>query len=74
MQDFLQQLPRNLFLYIGAGKDLEPIHYLKKIPSINILRDFFANTGKYYLPSNRELGSKFCKDILAGRKKLLKSS
>ena len=38
------------------------------------MRDFFTNSGKYYVPPKRDFSLTFCKDILAGRKKLMKTS
>ena len=39
-----------------------------------MLRDFFTNTGKYYVPPKRDFPLSFCKDILAGKKRLMKLS
>ena len=36
------------------------------------MRDFFINQGKYYVPPKKDLTSAFCRDILAGKKKLMK--
>ena len=36
------------------------------------MRDFFINQGKYYVPPKKDLTSAFCRDILAGNKKLMK--
>ena len=56
---------------------MEKIHvarFIEKIPNVHVLRDFFTNTGKYYCPHKRELALKFCRDVLSGKKKLLKTS
>ena len=58
--------------------------FLRKIPNTKVLRDFLVNTGGYFVPGMRDLTAKFCrvilsfsinffKDILAGKKKLLKT-
>ena len=48
--------------------------FLAKIPNASVMRDFFINSGKYYVPPIRDLTSAFCRDILAGKKKLMKLS
>ena len=36
------------------------------------MREFFYNAGGYYCPPKRDLTARFCKDVLQGKKKLLK--
>ena len=51
---------------------MNPKKFLSKIPNLRTLRDFLINKGKFYVPPQRDLTSKFCKEILSGEKKLLK--
>ena len=48
------------------------MRFMSKIPNASVMRDFFVNTGKFYVPPQRDLTSTFCKDVLAGKKKLMK--
>ena len=41
---------------------------------MDTMREFLINAGGFYCPPSRDLTAKFCKDILSGNKKLLKSS
>jgi len=49
-----------------------PKKFLKKIPNIDIMIEFFTSKGKYYCPPQRDLSTQFVKDILSGKKALLK--
>ncbi len=49
-----------------------PSRFLKKIPNIKVMIEFFTTTGKLYCPSERDLSTPFVKDILSGKKSLLK--
>ena len=53
---------------------IAPSIFAKKIPNRSVLRDFLINKMELYCPSLRELTSEFAKDILAGRKFLLKQN
>ena len=46
--------------------------FIKKIPNKAKLREFLVNTCHYHCPPNRDLTKKFTKEILSGKKKLLK--
>ena len=37
--------------------------FLRKIPNRSVLRDFFTNNGKFYVPPKKDLTGKFCSVI-----------
>jgi len=51
---------------------MAPSIFATKVPNRTALRDFFINKMNLYTPSLREMTSTFAKDVLAGRKFLLK--
>ena len=54
--------------------NIAPERFSEKIPNKAVLRDFFVNQCKLYAPPQREMTAQFCRDILRGKKKLLKQS
>ena len=53
-------------------KKLNPVNFMKKIPNRQVMREFFISKCKYYCPPQKDLNIQFCKDILSGKKALLK--
>ena len=49
-----------------------PKKFLKKIPNIDIMIEFFTTKAKFYCPTQRDLSTQFVKDVLSGKKALLK--
>ena len=39
--------------------------FMTKIPNIDVMRDFFVNTGKFYVPPKRDLTATFCKVFIS---------
>lgn len=42
---------------------MNPKRFLSKIPNASVMRDFFVNQGKFYVPPKRDLTSSFCRVI-----------
>lgn len=49
-----------------------PKKFLKKIPNMDIMIEFFTSKGKFYCPAQRDLSTQFIKDVLSGKKAFLK--
>ncbi len=48
--------------------------FTSKIPNLDALRDFFIHKCLRYCPNMRDMTTTFAKDVLKGKKKLLKLS
>ncbi len=48
--------------------------FTSKIPNLDALRDFFIHKCLRYCPNMRDMTTTFAKDVLCGKKKLLKLS
>ena len=65
---------------------LAPSKFMKKIPNMTVMREFFISKCKYYCktilnniynllgPPKKDLNALFIKDILSGKKSLLKNA